>query len=115
MKRVGRRVTSKLKKQVLSELSAPGSLISGIAIRYGISTSTLYKWRKKHALEVQGEMKSADEGKEVASKFIELSLQEEVGRVKLTKAELVFDSFSLLIEGDFSSDKLLKIVSAMES
>jgi transposase-like protein len=108
-------ISGEVKKQVLRQLSVPGCIISGIASRYGISRSTLYKWRKRQALGEQKEKKLDNESTELASKFIELSLREEATRTKLTKAELVFDSFSLLIEGNFSSNKLLKIISVMES
>ena len=113
MKKVEKKLSAELRKQILYELSIPGCVVSKIATTYGISRSTLYNWKEKQALEEQEEKKPIEEQKILSSKFIELSLQEEVERAKLTKAKLVFDSFSLLIEGDFNSNKLLKIINAL--
>jgi transposase-like protein len=78
-----------------------------------ISRSTLYKWRKHHSAG-QENNDHANEKKELTSQFIELSVQEEARRVKLTKADLAFSDCSLLIEGNFNSSKLLMLISIME-
>ncbi|MCC8369571.1 MAG: transposase [Rickettsia endosymbiont of Oxypoda opaca] len=105
----GRTITEAQKSQIISESYKTGCIISQLAKSYGISVKTLYSWRSRQ--------KSERIKKEVSNnsnnQFVELSVQNNENIV-LNKAELIFNNFSLLLEGNIKSTKLLEIIKVLE-
>lgn len=105
----GRTITEAQKSQIISESYKTVCIISQLAKSYGISVKTLYSWRSRQ--------KSERIKKEVSNnsnnQFVELSVQNNENIV-LNKAELIFNKFSLLLEGNIKSTKLLEIIKVLE-
>lgn len=106
MERVRKKVTAELKAKVLAEASKAGCVMSDLARSYGISEKTLYGWRSS----AKKELVMASSG----NKFVEL-LPEPPAQEMLKKAELVFGDCLLLMEGKFSSTKLISILKILEA
>lgn len=102
-------ITEAQKNQIISESYKTGCIISQLAKSYGISVKTLYSWRSRQ--------KSDKIKKEVSNnsnnQFVELSVHPNE-HIILNKAELVFNNFSLLLEGNIKSTKLLEIIKILE-
>lgn len=102
-------ITEAKRTQIISESYKPGCIISQLAKSYGISVKTLYSWRSRQ--------KSKQIKKEVSNnsnnQFVELSVGHNE-HIILNKAELVFNNFSLLLEGNIKSTKLLEIIKILE-
>lgn len=76
---------------------------------YGISVKTLYSWRSRQKSE-QIKKKVTNNSN---NQFVELSVHNNE-HIILNKAELVFNNFSLLLEGNIKSTKLLEIIKILE-
>ena len=119
-------VSAALKAKILSESYKPGCVISELARSYGLSASRVYGWRSdcnKYPVGHQTSLDKQNPSSCEQSKFVELTLDEESpkslvtelpistpGSLELKKAILIFDSFSLTIEGSFSHDTMLNIL-----
>ena len=105
-------IPSKLKSQILSELSKPESKISEISKLYGVSRATLYKWNGENDTYCEGKNFETAEAASNGN-FIELTVKDAVN-VNLKSASLQFNDFSLLLEGKISSDLLMALVKTVE-
>lgn len=114
MNKSRRDITSEQKRQIISESYVSGCVISQVAQSYGISKGTLYGWRSRER-RIRGEEAAVNNS---GNKFVELSIQkttlQETKCIILKKAELTFNDFSLSIEGNVSSSKLLEIVKILD-
>ncbi|WP_341790754.1 transposase [Rickettsia endosymbiont of Polydrusus tereticollis] len=102
-------ITAEQRAQIISESCVPGCIISKVARSYGISEKTLYGWRSRGKFS----RRKAETSNNTGNKFVELLVQEREYTL-LKKAELTFSNFSLLIEGNISSTKLLEIVKILD-
>jgi len=102
-------ITEAQKSQIISESYKTGCVISHLAKSYGISVKTLYSWRsrQKHDKTEQAVSNNSN------NQFVELSVGHNE-HIILNKAELVFNNFSLLLEGNIKSTKLLEIIKILE-
>ncbi len=101
-----------LKEQVLSKLFDPNYLVPDLSKSYGISRSTLYKWRCK--AKNKGILPAAGHNQK---EFVELLVKEpnDCSRESsLQKASLTFEDFSIAIEGKVSSRKFISILKILE-
>ncbi|WP_375319139.1 transposase [Candidatus Tisiphia endosymbiont of Oplodontha viridula] len=114
MKKSRMSITAEQKRQIISESYVSGCIISQVAQCYGISKKTLYGWRSRER-RIRGEEAAVNNS---GNKFVELSIQkttvQETKCAILKKAELTFSDFSLSIEGNVNSSKLLEIVKILD-
>ena len=121
-------ISSELKAKILLESYKPGCVISDLARSYGLEVSRLYGWRSECNKHSVGSESRAYAGQKItvspeAKKFVELTLDEPTleslskespiftpKSPGLKKAILIFGSFSLTIEGNFSNDTMLNIL-----
>jgi transposase-like protein len=110
-----KKISRKVKSQILLELAKPGYVISNISREYGVSNWTIYNWLKKQKASVAPAGGSSS-GTSVndSGEFVELAVAEGGGDYSLTKASLVFQDFSLSLEGKLSSSKLISILKILE-
>ena len=120
-----KKISSQIKSQILSEALMPGCIVSELAKSHGISPSPIYRWRKK-AQELTGSANvKAKASLEEANNFVELSIQGPADSTTnfeassksgstLSKASLIFNDFSLVIEGSIKSSSLFAIVLILE-
>ena len=113
MRKRNKQIKSKLKSQILVELLSPGSSITKLAKSYNVSRSSLHKWRRDHKISDQHnsevQQTACNNG---TGHFVELSVKK--SNFDLRKASLIFDNFSISIEGKVSSSKLFEILKVLE-
>lgn len=103
------KTSPEIKSQILAELQVPGCIVSKLAKSYNISKTTIYTWKQeRQGLDV-GKGNEIDRG----SSFVELSVKESKDST-LEKASLIFNDFSLIIEGRVKSASLLAILKILE-
>jgi transposase-like protein len=108
-----RKISPKEKSQILMELLEGGSSVAKIAKSYNISRERLYRWRKKHVSDNHpGTQRQKAAGNNSIGSFVELSIKESDSALK--KASLIFDDFSISIEGKINSTKLFGIIRILE-
>ncbi len=98
------KISSATKAKILAELEAPGRSVLDIAKSYNVSTTSIYNWHKE---------KEAQELAASTNNFVELSLKE-TEHISLQKASLIFDNFSLIIEGKLNTKTLTAIIHILE-
>ena len=99
------RAGKQLRKEITSKLLESEGMVPELSRLHGISRSTLYKWVSKARKEGRTTSQSSG-GKE----FVELLVKEASNDLKgsgLQKAWLTFGNFSLFIEGEVSSSKIV--------
>jgi transposase-like protein len=101
------KIPPEIKSQILLELQAPGCLVSKLAKSYNISSTTIRTWQQQ--VQVQAQVREADQ----ACDFVELSVKDSKVST-LEKASLIFNDFSIIIEGKVRSASLLAIVKILE-
>ena len=111
-----KRIPKKVKSQILLELATPGSAVTQLSRKYGVSGCTIHKWRKEQQLLVRDSSDVAilDAGNE----FVELSVLEQQApstSFSIQKASLVFRDLSISIEGSISNAKLISILKILEA
>ncbi len=98
-------INSTQKARILDESYKNGGSVTTLAKKYGISEGTIHRWREKNK-------KQANTGH-----FIEVPIKEEKvdrEKVKLKKAELIYEKFRIEIEGEISSAKIAPIMQILE-
>jgi len=109
MSKICNKIPLEVKSQILSELQAPGCIVSSLAKSYNISNTTIYSWqRQARGIKVA----TGNEG-EKPNNFVELSVTEPKNFI-MEKASLIFNGFSLVIEGKVNSSSLFEIVKILE-
>jgi transposase-like protein len=106
------KISDQLKEQILAKLFDSNCVVSVLSKSYGISRSTLYKWR--YMAKDKDTLFAADSQKQ----FVELSVSEPNNNglkgSSLQKASLVFNDFSIFIEGKVSNSKFISILKILE-
>ena len=103
------KIPPEIKSQILSELQAPGCIVSRVAKSYNVSNTTVYTWQRQ-AREIRvAKVSEVDRG----GNFVELSVKDTSNCI-LEKASLIFNDFSLVIEGKVKSSSLVAIVKILE-
>lgn len=127
MRKKRKLVSANLKARILLEAESSKVALSKIAGKYKISPQLLYAWRskKKRADSSKLMVKSGKTSSKEAS-FVEIKLEEPntsdalekapplLPKSSLAKASLIFEDFSLVIEGKFSSRKLMQLIATSE-
>lgn len=106
-------ISKESKEKITAKLFTTNCLISELSRSYGISRSTLYKWRSR----ARNKKTLALTGQGVQERFIELSVQEGsnfLKKTRLQKALLTFEDFSISMEGSVSSSKFISILKILE-
>jgi transposase-like protein len=106
MPNVKKRMPGELKEQITRESFKEGCIVSELAKLRGVSEKTLYGWRRKY--------KQAALRSDSRNNFVELTVKEPESRL-LKKAELIYDDFSVLLEGRIASGKLLEVIKVLEA
>lgn len=93
-----RRIDASIKAEVMGMLGEPEFSMAEISRTYGISKSTLHKWKQSKSI------KSTND----TEHFVELSVLS--SKRKLSKASLVFDDVAVSLEGKLSGSDLVSII-----
>ncbi len=114
MAKNNKEISSKQKTLILAEALVPGCIISKLAKSHGISKGTIYTWIKKSQNPQIN--KSNTENSSIDNGFVEINLINTKNQTNSTleKASLIFNNFSLCIEGKLASDKLIAIIKILE-
>jgi transposase-like protein len=129
-----KRLPTKLKSQILSEILSPNASIPEIAKKYDVSSTTLYGWRSNHIKKTIQNLKNTQElSKDQNNNFIELLPEEDLPQKansspdkiippiykmdnpsKLSEISLTFNNnISLLLKGNINSSTLIKIINCL--
>ena len=106
-----KRLNPKEKEKILQESYEEGCIITELGKKYGISEKTVYGWRRRDKKQQKEKIV------ENSRNFIEVAIKEDVEekeKIKLRKAELVYEKFRVQIEGEISSRKIGPIVQILE-
>lgn len=105
-------ITPEQKTRILKDLLQPDSSVTKISRACGVSREMLYKWRRQHGFDYGCKVQAQKAvGNNSAGNFVELSVKES-GPI-LQRVSLVFDNFSVSIEGRISGSKLLGILKVL--
>lgn len=103
------KIPPEIKSQILSELQVPGCIVPRLAKAYNISKTTIYTWQRQARKINLGKISETDRG----GNFVELSIKDSRNSI-LEKASLVFNDFSIVVEGKVKSSSLLAILKILE-
>jgi len=113
-------ISQKAKTKIMSEANMPGSVVSAVAAKYNIAPYLLYSWRSKSKRLDREQITTKSENHQTQPIFVEALLSESVAappkhtQLLLKKLSLEFEDFSLGIEGNFSSKKLMQLITTLE-
>ena len=112
MAQSNKKISSILKASILLDLNAEG--YSKIAESHGISRTVIYGWIKE--LQADKAQRINDINSSPKNNFVEVALvdNQNCQSSNLQKASLIFNDFSLIIEGNISAVRLLKILKNLE-
>lgn len=113
MQRQHKHIGAGLRAKILEESMVPGCKFTALARAHQISAKTLYAWRKKYNRGALGDEASLSNTIEANAKFVEVKVPKEIGTecsVRLKKAVLEFDEFSIAIEGKLNHKYLSQIL-----
>ena len=114
MAQSNKKISSIIKSSVLLELNAEGYSIAKIAESHGISRAVIYGWIKE--LQAAKTQRVSEISSLPRNNFVEVALvdNQNYQNSNLQKAYLIFNDFSLIIEGNISAVRLLKILKNLE-
>jgi transposase-like protein len=104
-----KKILPEIKAQILREAQAPNCIVSKLAKSYNISKTTIYTWKQGAKEFTTSSKNETDKTK----RFVELSVLDNKSSI-LEKASLIFNDFSLVIEGKVKSASLLAILRILE-
>ena len=109
-----KKISSIIKSSVLSDLSTENYSITQIAESHGISRSVIYKWIQE--LQAAKTQQVSDINLSPRNNFVEVDVvdNQNYQSSNLQKASLIFNDFSLVIEGNIGATRLLKILKNLE-
>ena len=138
MRRSFKKISAEMRAKILSDLQVAGSSPYKIAKRYNISRGTIYAWQKQ-ARDLAAKTSSVAHGIETknscsAANFIEVPIIDQVSsnsesenfasistavnnyksQSKLSKASLIFNDCSIVLEGSVPSSSLIAIIQILE-
>jgi len=109
IKKLGYPIPETIKSQVIEAIKNPDCNVPALAKLYKISTTTIYGWRKEYAISLIGQQARSD------NNFVELALEPaKSSTINLQKVNLVFDQFSLTVEGQFAFSRLISVIKSLE-
>ena len=108
------KISSIINSSVLLELSIEGYSIAKIAESHGISRAVIYGWIKE--FQAAKTQQVSDINLSPRNNFVEVSLVDNGNHQSsnLQKASLIFNDFSLVMEGNIAAASLLKILKNLE-
>ena len=131
------KIGSRLKSKILQESSAPNCVISELAKSYNIAPQTLYSWRSELKSKNSSNIKLgfansiniSSLNASTSNKFVEVKCKQDINPIDhsdlsnsssdniniLKKAILVFEDFSLSIEGKLNPKIISNIVFQLSS
>jgi transposase-like protein len=98
--------------QILEELSKTSKSASEIARAHNVSKQTLHRWRKEIGYQSPRQISKPELSEGISDKFVELTIQE--SDFVLRKASLIFDKFSISIDGKMNGARLYEIIKLLE-
>lgn len=114
-----KKISSRVKRQIVLESLMPGCVISKLALQYRVSQQSIYCWRKefqelaRHMQQVQ--IDPLQEASLEKNSFVELEVINPKPVVReLEKASLVFNGFSFVLEGKVKISSLCEILRILE-
>ena len=129
-KKLPPKLYAKQKAEILAAVSVPGSTITNLSKTYGVGRGTIYAWvsQQKKSLAIKQKRQGPTTIAEIITmpKFLEVAVTEQVETKKLNEpiklretlnlsnCSLIFDDFSLAIEGKIASTKLISILRILE-
>ncbi len=111
-------------RRVAVEACAPGVSVAKLALRYGLNTNMVFKWRRQYRagqFELQGDAKAV--GMQPQPLFLPI-IAEPVGNTKATKAattaaagyiEIIRDQTSVRVCGDVTASALHLVLDCLAS
>jgi transposase-like protein len=113
MTKNNKKISSKQKALILAEV-VPGCVISKLAKSHGISKGTIYAWIKRSQNPQINKLNTVNSS--IDNSFVEINLINTKNQTNSTleKASLIFNNFSLCIEGKVASGKLIAIIKILE-
>lgn len=115
----GKKISPERKSLILAEAVLPGCSISKLAKLHGISRATIYTWIKDGGgsqINKSNAINPLTNGT-----FIEVDLINSINDRSycrkssiLQKASFIFNDFSIVIEGDVSTARLLKVLKVLD-
>ncbi len=96
MERRKKRISPRLRAEILRESMVPGCNLAALAREHQVLAKTLYAWRKKYC----NDRSDKSAAIQTCAQFVEVKLPEEIkagSGMKLKKAVLEFDEFSISI------------------
>lgn len=122
MAKNNKEISSKQKALILAEALVPGCVISKLAKSHGISKGTIYTWIKKSQNPQINKSNTVNSliantvNSLIDNSFVEINLINSKNQTNATleKASLIFNNFSLCIEGKVASGKLIAIIKILE-
>lgn len=100
----GKRYSKKIKAEVQDMLREPGYSVMEISQAYGMSRSTIHKWKADM---------NREEPRSAAPHFAEVKV---IGSTrKLSKASMSFDNLSVSFEGKISTSDLVSVIKILEA
>ncbi len=102
-----RKISPNIKSSVLSKLNTEGYSITKIAESHGISRAVIYAWIKELQAAITQQVSNTNSS--LKNSFVEVALIDDqtYQNSNLQKVSLKFNDFSLFIEGNISTTKLL--------
>lgn len=107
-----KRISTRLRNAILKESMVQGCNLAALARAHQVSVKTLYTWRKKYYSD-SGDTSTTIQAPD---QFVEIKVPEEIktgSGMKLKKAVLEFDEFSISIEGKLNPQYLNQILEIM--
>ena len=125
-KKLPPKLYARQKAEILAAVAVPGCVIADLAKSYSIGRGSIYTWinQQKKSLSIK-QQKQASANTSMP-KFLEVAVTEQVEMKKpnepiklretfnLSNCSLVFDDFSLAIEGKIATTKLISILRILE-
>jgi transposase-like protein len=115
--KMNKKISSERKALILEEASQPSCSISELAKAHGVTRGTIYTWIKENKNPQHRKVKVKSLSSALAqNSFVEVALVDNKNHLSsnLQKASLIFNDFSLVIEGNIGATRLLKILKNLE-
>lgn len=116
------KVSKDLRSQIVIQSLEADCDIAELARKHVVSKKSIYLWRSKYKKSIaatgvaEPAISTVKSDSDKSAEFVELSLSDQVqtGGKDLSRVDLVFTDFSLLMEGQIKSGVVLSIVKILE-
>ena len=115
-----KKISSRVKRQIVLESLMPGCIISKLALQYRVSQQSIYCWRKEYqelvaSVSQQAQYVLSTENIPLEPNFVELPIINNKSiDCELEKASFIFNGFSFVIEGKVKVSSLCEILRILE-